>query len=67
MVAYRETKDRLKLIATRPYNLGSLRDYIYINNQELLERGKLSAEDIIKMMEFNKEIEVNKGVVAYHF
>ncbi|MDB4768669.1 PIN domain-containing protein [Saprospiraceae bacterium] len=67
LVAYRETKDRLKLIATRPYNLGSLRDYIYINNQELLERGKLSAEDIIKMMEFNKEIEVNKGVVAYHF
>jgi len=67
LVAYRETKDRLKLVATRPYNLTSLRDYIHINNQELVERGKLSVEEIIEMMEFNKEIEVRGSLVAYHF
>ena len=67
LVAYRDTKDRLKLVATRPYNLTSLRDYIHINNQELVERGKLSVEEIIEMMEFNNEIEVKGGLVAYHF
>ncbi|MFK7775470.1 MAG: PIN domain-containing protein [Saprospiraceae bacterium] len=67
LVAYRETKDRLKLVATRPYNLTSLRDYIHINNQELVERGKLSVEEIIEMMEFNNEIEVKGSLVAYHF
>lgn len=67
LVAYRETKDRLKLVATRPYNLTSLRDYIHINNQELVERGKLSVEEIIEMMELNNEIEVKGSLVAYHF
>ncbi len=67
LVAYRETKDRLKLVATRPYNLSSLRDYIHINNQELVERGKLSVEEIIDMMELNNEIEVKGSLVAYHF
>lgn len=67
LVAYRETKDRLKLVATRPYNLTSLRDYIHINNQELVERGKLSVEEIIEMMEVNNEIEVKGSLVAYHF
>ncbi len=67
LIAYRETKDRLKLVATRPYNITSLRDYIHINNQELVERGKLSVEEIIEMMELNNEIEVKGSLVAYHF
>ena len=65
--AYQVTKDRLKLISTRPYNLSSLRDYIHINNQELVERGKLSVENVIEMMEKNNEIEIKGGIVAYHF
>lgn len=67
LLVYRQTKDRLKLVATRPYNLTSLRDYIHINNQELVERGKLSVEEIIEMMELNNEIEVKGNLVDYHF
>lgn len=67
LVAYRETKDRLKLVATRPYNVTSLRDYIHINNQELVERGKLDVEEIITMMELNDEINIRGGVVGYNF
>lgn len=67
MLAYQGTKDRLKLVATRPYNLTSLKDYIHINNQEMVERGKLDVEKIIEMMETNNEIEVKGGLVAYHF
>ena len=66
-VAYQQTKDRLKLVATRPYNVSSLRDYIHINNQELVERGKLEVEEIIGMMESNEEIAIKNGVVEYHF
>ena len=65
--AYQVTKDRLRLVTTRPYNLSSLRDYIHINNQELVERGKLSVENVIEMMEQNNEIEIKAGIVAYHF
>ena len=66
-VAHQQTKDRLKLVATRPYNLASLRDYIHINNQELVEGGTLSVEDIIEIMEINEEIEIRNGLVAYNF
>ena len=66
-VAYQQTKDRLKLVATRPYNLASLRDYIHINNQELVEGGTLSVEEIIEIMENNEEIEIRNGLVAYNF
>lgn len=67
MVAYQETKVRLKLVATRPYNLKSLREYIHINNQELVERRKLDVEKVIEMMAENNEIEIKNGLVAYHF
>jgi len=67
VVAYRDTKDRLKLIKSRPYNVSSLRDYIHINNQELVERRKINVEEIIELMEINEEIEIRGGLVAYHF
>ncbi len=66
-VVYQQTKDRLKLVATRPYNLASLRDYIHINNQELVEGGTLSVEDVIEIMENKDEIEIRNGIVAYNF
>jgi len=66
-IAHQQTKDRLKLVATRPYNLESLRDYIHINNQELVEGGTLSVEEVIEMMEKNDEIEIRNGLVAYNF
>jgi len=66
-VAYQQTKDRLKLVSTRPYNITSLRDYIHINNQELVERGKLKVEEVIDLMETNEEINIKNGVVEYMF
>lgn len=66
-LAHQQTKDRLKLVATRPYNLASLRDYIHINNQELVEGGTLSVEEVIEIMEDNDEIEIRNGLVGYNF
>jgi len=66
-VAYQQTKNRLQLVSTRPYNLTSLRDYIHINNQELVERGKLKVEEVIEKMESNDEIQIKNGVVEYLF
>lgn len=67
LLAHRETKSRLKLVATRPYNLSSLEEYIHINNQELMERGNLTVEDIIERMVDEGEIEIKNQIVTYHF
>ena len=62
----KETVRRLVHSGNRPAEVETLKRYIQLYNQELTEYDD-NVDLIIRRMEANKEIEIEKGVVKYNF
>lgn len=60
-----ETLNRLKRSGTRPGDIGILKSYIMLNNQELTESSNV--DKIIEQLESNNDIRVREGEVFYNF
>jgi PIN domain len=61
----KETIRRLIRSGNRPAEITTLKNYILLHNQELTVHGNI--DNIIKKMEDNNEIVVEKGKVSYNF
>ncbi|MEO1513657.1 MAG: PIN domain-containing protein [Bacteroidota bacterium] len=61
----RDTIDRLVRSGNRPLDVGMLRSYILLHNQELSEHGNVDM--IINRLRENDDITIEKGEVIYNF
>ena len=60
-----DTRERLKRSGNRPSELGMLRSYILLHNQELSKNGNV--DRIINRMEETEDIRIEEGAVIYNF
>lgn len=60
-----DTMLRLKRTKNRPSELNKLRNFIMLNNQEFSKRGNV--DQIIHLLEAQKNIAIRGGRVTYHF
>ncbi|MEM9920916.1 MAG: PIN domain-containing protein [Bacteroidota bacterium] len=61
----KDTIDRLVRSGNRPLDVGMLRSYILLHNQELSEHGNVDM--IIRRLQENDDITIEKGEVIYNF